>query len=29
MDAVYRDPQHEYTRKLLASVPGSPEFTLD
>jgi ABC-type oligopeptide transport system ATPase subunit len=29
IDAVYRDPQHEYTRKLLASVPGSPEFTLD
>jgi ABC-type oligopeptide transport system ATPase subunit len=29
MDSVYRDPQHDYTRKLLASVPGSPGFTLD
>jgi ABC-type oligopeptide transport system ATPase subunit len=29
IDSVYRDPQHDYTRKLLASVPGSPGFTLD
>jgi ABC-type oligopeptide transport system ATPase subunit len=29
IDTVYRDPQHDYTRKLLASVPGSPGFTLD
>jgi ABC-type dipeptide/oligopeptide/nickel transport system ATPase component len=29
IDEVYRDPQHVYTRRLLASVPGSPEFTLD
>jgi ABC-type dipeptide/oligopeptide/nickel transport system ATPase component len=29
IDSVYRDPQHEYTRNLLASVPGSPEFSLD
>jgi ABC-type oligopeptide transport system ATPase subunit len=29
VDCVYRDPQHDYTRKLLASVPGSPTFTLD
>jgi ABC-type oligopeptide transport system ATPase subunit len=28
IDTVYRDPQHHYTRKLLASVPGSPGFTL-
>lgn len=29
IDSVYRNPQHDYTRKLLASVPGSPTFTLD
>lgn len=29
IDTVYRDPQHDYTRKLLASVPGSPGFALD
>lgn len=29
IDSVYRNPQHDYTRKLLASVPGSPGFTLD
>lgn len=29
VDSVYRNPQHDYTRKLLASVPGSPTFTLD
>lgn len=29
VDAVYRDPQHPYTRQLLASVPGSPGFSLD
>ena len=28
IDAVYRDPRHEYTKKLLESVPGSPGFTL-
>ena len=28
IDSVYRDPQHDYTRRLLASVPGSPGFTL-
>lgn len=28
IDSVYRNPQHDYTRKLLASVPGSPGFTL-
>jgi ABC-type oligopeptide transport system ATPase subunit len=29
INSVYRNPQHDYTRKLLASVPGSPTFTLD
>ncbi len=29
VDSIYRDPQHDYTRKLLTSVPGSPTFTLD
>lgn len=29
IDSVYRNPQDDYTRKLLASVPGSPGFTLD
>lgn len=29
VDAVYRDPQHDHTRKLLASVHGSPGFSLD
>ncbi|WP_411721699.1 ABC transporter ATP-binding protein [Mycetocola sp.] len=27
--SVYRNPQHEYTAELLASVPGAPGFTLD
>lgn len=27
--SVYSNPQHEYTATLLASVPGSPGFTLD
>lgn len=26
---VYRDPQHDYTKQLLSSIPGSPGFTLD
>jgi ABC-type oligopeptide transport system ATPase subunit len=26
---VYRQPQHPYTAKLLASVPGAPGFSLD
>ena len=25
---VFEDPQHDYTRRLLASVPGSPTFSL-
>ncbi|WP_411374461.1 ABC transporter ATP-binding protein [Arthrobacter sp. MPF02] len=29
INAVYNNPQHPYTQKLLASVPGSPTFTLD
>jgi len=29
VDDVYRDPQHDYTRRLLASVPGSEGFSLD
>ena len=29
ISAVYRNPQHPYTATLLASVPGSPGFTLD
>lgn len=29
IDSVYRHPEHPYTAKLLASVPGSPGFTLD
>ncbi|MBT2597898.1 ABC transporter ATP-binding protein [Arthrobacter sp. ISL-72] len=29
IESVYRNPQHDYTKKLLASVPGSPAFTLD
>lgn len=28
IDAVYRDPRHDYTKKLLESVPGSPGFSL-
>jgi len=29
IDDVYGNPQHEYTQKLLSSLPGSPGFTLD
>jgi len=29
VERVYPNPQHGYTRKLLASVPGSPGFSLD
>ncbi|WP_427132136.1 ABC transporter ATP-binding protein [Pseudarthrobacter sp. S9] len=29
IESVYGDPQHDYTKKLLASVPGSPGFSLD
>lgn len=29
IDDVYSDPQHAYTRKLFASVPGSETFTLE
>lgn len=29
IDEVFRDPRSEYTRTLLASVPGAPAFTLD
>jgi peptide/nickel transport system ATP-binding protein len=29
VDDVYRDPKHDYTRTLLASVPGSEGFHLD
>jgi hypothetical protein len=28
-ETVHRNPQHPYTEKLLASVPGSPGLTLD
>lgn len=29
VDEVYRNPRHDYTRRLLASVPGSKGFSLD
>ncbi|MHA3685234.1 ABC transporter ATP-binding protein [Leucobacter sp. HY1908] len=29
IEQVFRDPREEYTRQLLASVPGAPGFTLD
>ncbi|MBK1789158.1 ABC transporter ATP-binding protein [Prauserella cavernicola] len=29
VDDVYREPRHDYTRGLLASVPGSEGFSLD
>lgn len=29
IDEVYRNPTHPYTRKLLDSVPGSPNFSID
>ena len=28
-DLLFTEPEHPYTRNLLASVPGSPGFTLD
>jgi ABC-type dipeptide/oligopeptide/nickel transport system ATPase component len=28
-ETVHRNPQHPYTEKLLASLPGTPGFTLD
>lgn len=29
VDALFEAPQHDYTRRLLDSVPGGPRFTLD